>query len=184
MNILYSGKYKNRFTDVISLIEKNGSKSVVELCFGDIYIARYCKANDIKWIGYDISEYFVLTAKKNGFNAIKKDILKLNVYDPADTCVMVGSLYHFHDQVELLLSALLKNYKHIIISEPIKNLTNSNSFFKFISNKLTNAGKGTEAFRYNENTFIKEFNSFSKKLNFKYNVIKKNRDILIEIKND
>jgi hypothetical protein len=49
---------------------------------------------------------------------------------------------------------------------------------------FTNAGKGNEMFRFNEISFIKMLDRFSKKYNVSYTVVSVDRDILVELKND
>ena len=39
MNILYSGKYYQRFKIIENLLNPNNDKTIVELCFGDIQIS-------------------------------------------------------------------------------------------------------------------------------------------------
>src|SRR3989344_2200070 len=73
MGILYHGDYTGRFTRLMDLIHP-GDKTIVELCFGDIYIAEFCRNNDKKWIGYDLNPSFVQHARRQGFNAIQADV--------------------------------------------------------------------------------------------------------------
>ena len=55
LNILFLGCYKLRFKKVIAMIDSRLEKKVVELCFGDIYIAKWCKCNEVDYVGFDIN---------------------------------------------------------------------------------------------------------------------------------
>ena len=183
MNVLYLGKYRQRFTDVIKLISTD-DKSVIELCFGDILIAQYCKRKDIDWIGIDINDYFVQYANKMGFKAFADDLVKTKEIKSSDVCIMIGSLYHFNNDIELVLSKMLQAAPKIIISEPIVNLSSSKGWLGTLSKKLTNAGKGEENFRFNKESIINTLDKYSTLLKFSYRIISIKRDILIEILNE
>ena len=65
MDILYVGKYKQRFIPIINQIKLLPVNSqILELCFGDIAIADFCKKNRYNWIGLDINKSFVEHAQK------------------------------------------------------------------------------------------------------------------------
>ena len=179
MNILYLGFYKRRFNNITRLISRD-SKSVVEFCFGDVFIAKYCRDNGIDWIGYDLNEEFVNYAVTHEFNAIIKDILLLEDFPQCDTYIMIGSLYHFKEYSLEILTKMIKSSKQVIISEPIKNIATAKGLLGDIARKSTNAGKGSEGFRYNLSTFTE----LMSKLNVNYKIVSIDKDILIEIKND
>lgn len=180
MNILYGMKYKKRFDNIISLIGTK-DQNIIELCFGDIYIAQYAKENNKKWIGYDINQNFIDYANKRGYNAINKDIMSTDKLPLNDVCIMVGSLYHFIDNIELILGKMLESSSKVIISEPIINLSNS-KYIGFFAKKSANAGNGEEDFRFTENSFLSILDKYKEILSFKYDVIKKDRDILVILK--
>jgi len=183
MNILYTSGYKQRFEKVIGIIDHYKLKSVLELCFGDIYIAEYCKINDIEWTGIDLNQEFVDQAKRKGFNAKAADLLSMDILPKADACVIIGSLYHFHNNAHFVLSKMLKASDKIIISEPVKNLSDQNNLLGRIARRSANAGKGNEQFRYNESTLQQLLEEESKKLNFSFKIVdsyKKDSIITIE----
>lgn len=179
MNLIYLGKYKRRFDRINNRINSNTGQ-VIELCFGDTYIARYCRKNNIQWKGYDLNENFVAHAKKLGYNAYKDDITKFDEFEKCDTYIMIGSLYHFKDAGIELLRKMIKASKQVIVSEPIKNLSSTKGIIGFIAKRSANAGKGQETFRYNETSFIKLMDE----LNIEYKILSKDKDILIEIINE
>lgn len=180
MNLLYSGRYKNRFSDVIMLV-KTDDKSVLELCFGDIFIAKYCKQNNILWTGFDINNYFVSRTQKQGYNASVTDLTTLETLPKADVCIMIGSLYHFSDNIEDCLQKMLVASSKIIISEPIENVSSQKGWIGKIAGVLTNAGKGKESFRYDKKSIVEMLNFYKEKLKFNYRIHSIKRDILIEI---
>lgn len=183
MNLLYSAKYSQRFKDIYSRISDSDS-SVLDLCFGDIYIAKKCREQGKRWQGYDLNESFVKNAVKNGFDAEVKDLLKLEKLPKADVCIMSGSLYHFNDMLDDVLSKMLKCAPKIIISEPIKNISSQKGLPGKFAQIFTNAGKGSESFRFNEKSFRTMLDRYAEKFKFSYIVISVDRDILVEIKND
>jgi hypothetical protein len=79
---------------------------------------------------------------------------------------------------------MLKSSNRVIISEPIKNLSNNKylGFFAKKSANAGNAGNGEEIFRFSEESFIKILENYKDKLLFSYEIIKKDRDILVVIK--
>ena len=133
MNVLYTSGYRQRFERVTKVIATYKPNSILELCFGDIYIAEYCKSNNISWIGIDSNTNFVNQAKRKGFDGRCIDLLSLSELPKADTCIMIGSLYHFHKDIHLLLSRMLETSNTLIISEPIKNLSDQNPFRVILS---------------------------------------------------
>ncbi|MDD5571391.1 MAG: class I SAM-dependent methyltransferase [Bacteroidales bacterium] len=183
MNILYLFGYRKRFDDITKLLS-GSEKNVLELCFGDIFIAKACKNKGINWTGIDINMNFIKFAQKNGFNAQKNDISEMKSLPAADVCIIVGSLYHFHNETETMLMKMLKSAPRILISEPVKNLSAKKGFIGSISKILTNAGKGSENFRYNEESILKVMDDYKRNFNFTYKIISIKKDILIEILHD
>lgn len=184
MNILYFFRYKERFQTVINEIKKENPQSVLDVCFGDVYVAQYCKKNKIEWTGLDINDYFVKNAVENGFNALKEDILQAEKLPQADCVVMIGSLYHFHSQISDVLKKLLAaSVKNVIISEPIKNLSSSGGIIGFIATKSADAGNGDENFRYNEKSLTEMLQEQSRVLNFSFEICGYfKKDIIIKLK--
>jgi len=179
INILYGLKYKKRFENVVNLIA-NKDQKILELCFGDIYIAEFAKNNNKIWTGYDINQNFISFAKKGGYNAINKDIIELKSFPKSDVCIIIGSLYHFIHDLENILTKMLESSSKVIISEPIKNLSD-HRYIGFFAKKLANAGKGDEQLRFNEHSFLDILNKYKDKLSFNYKIVSIDRDILVII---
>lgn len=180
LNVLYFGKYYSKFKDIINLFDKK-TKSVVELCFGDILIADYCKKNDIKWIGYDTNESFIEYATSKSFNVVNADIMQFSDFPKADLCLISAALYHFHDNLEFLFNKMLSCSPIIIISEPVKNICSYNRITRYLAGKCSNAGYRDENFRFNEKLLIQNIENLKNIFNFKYEVVSVKREILIKI---
>ncbi|EKD28474.1 MAG: hypothetical protein ACD_79C00289G0002 [uncultured bacterium] len=180
LNILYFGKYYSKFKDIISLFEKD-TKCVVELCFGDILIADYCRQNKIEWIGYDTNESFVKHATIKLFNAVKLDIMQISCFPEVDVCIISAALYHFYDNLEILFKKMLLCAPLIIISEPVNNICSYNRLTQYIAGKCSNAGYGDEFFRFNEKSLIENIETLKKTFNFSYEVVSIKREMLVKI---
>lgn len=155
MNILYLGNYRRRFDPVISHLKKvSPGGRIMELCFGDIYIAQFCKRHGYHWTGLDINGKFVETAKRMGYNAHQCDLTRLEEFPRADVCVMIGSFYHFAPQAKKILSMMLDAADNVILSEPVVNLSSKRGLIGWLARNGTNAGKGAEAFRFCRTSFI------------------------------
>ena len=182
MNLLYIGGYKTRFYKVIKLINEYKPADILELCFGDTIIAEYCTKGNIKWTGFDFNEHFILKATSKKYNVKIVDLSNVSSFPKSEMCLMIGSLYHFHDEINSLLSKMLISSKTIIISEPIKNLSDRKNIIGWIARKSANAGKGNVPFRYNEIALLNMLNEESKKLSFHYKIIDYyKKDIIIAI---
>ncbi len=181
MQAIYGGKYMQRFDPVNKSIPVH-CRSVLELCFGDLIIADYCKEKNISWTGYDINQSFVDNAVKKGYNAMVNDIIEMGDYPAVDLVVMTGSLYHFHDRLDELFLKITRSTNHIIISEPIKNLSSMAGPIGYLSRKLANAGKGSESFRFTKNTLLAGINSIEViKANYGIKIVHQNRDLILEL---
>tara|TARA_A100001011_G_scaffold396602_1_gene494877 strand:+ start:9433 stop:10050 length:618 start_codon:yes stop_codon:yes gene_type:complete len=148
MNIIYLGKYNERFKIITDLFNPKTEQTIVELCFGDIIIAHWCKLNKINWIGFDINQQFIKNAKLKGYNAHYRDILKLEVLPRSDAVVLMGSLYQFHESLNDLINCVMNSTSKFIISEPIRNIASTNNIFGYLAKRLTKVGNGNEQFRY------------------------------------
>jgi hypothetical protein len=183
MNVLYTFGYQKRLDRIISIMNGYAPERVLELCFADTYIAHYCRANQIEWTGLDINPAFVAHAKKDRFDAAEADLLKTGPLPAADLCIISGSLYHFHDQLADFLQRVLIASPVVIVSEPVVNLSSSKGIVGWMAQKLSNAGKGKEDFRFTAATLQDALNQLSSPLNFKFSVqgyYKKDIFIVIE----
>jgi hypothetical protein len=172
MNVLYTGSYKKRFQLIGDALAKEKPQHVLELCFGDIVVANYCKSKSIQWQGYDLNHNFVEYALKNGFEAKCQDLLTVDEFPKNDVTIISGSLYHFtNEQLTQLLKKIVHSTSKLIISEPIINLSDSKGLLGYVARRQANAGKGNESFRYNKETFTKKMEEVSKEFNLKLEVL-------------
>lgn len=181
VNVLYLGRYKERFKKVIALLDPAKDKSVVELCFGDVYIANWCKEKNIQYVGYDINQQFIAEARKFGINVECADIRYLKALPQSDVTIIMGSLYHFHDILDGLVSMVMSSSQRFIISEPIICLSSRNDFIGWLARRSANAGHGEEHFRYNKESLLAALEAVSKgRYAIRYAV--NGREALVEIR--
>lgn len=179
MSLLYKGNYYKRFKAIVTHIS---GKSVTEICFADTVIADYCEKNAIAWKGIDINGIFVSNALKKGFKAEQRDIRKIPVFSPADTCIIAGSLYHFHADREELFKKMLNCAPVIIISEPVINLSQINGIIGKLAKRSAAVNGKEQSFRYTEKTLTETLKVLSEKLNFNFRIVEQfSKDLIIVI---
>jgi hypothetical protein len=180
MNLLYLGRYRRRFKDITNLLEQKDN-NIVELCFGDIFIAEYCKESARHWVGYDINDVFVNYALKHGHNAVSTDILSLESLPDADVLIFAGSLYHFNENMHKIWQLMTSCASKIILSEPVKNITSIKNFVGKIGARASTVRNGAEAFRFDRRSLIEMLDRFKETYNFTYEIVSEKKDILIII---
>lgn len=177
--MLYKGNYIRRFKAVIKLINE---KSVVELCFGDTFIADHCYKNNISWKGFDINKGFVGHARSKGYDAVLSDLRTTPSFGKAEVCIITGSLYHFHSDIETLLKKMFECAPRILISEPVINLSGQTGIIGKLAKRSASVNGTEQEFRYTEKALITELESLSKKLKFTFTVKDRiSKDIIIEL---
>ena len=183
MTLLYGDKYRERFQVVLNLLG-NEDVNILALCFGDTVLAKYCRDNHKNWIGIDSNENFVSSARRQGFDAHQKELTELHALPKSDVCIMIGSLYHFWDNINAIMKLMLNSSKRVIISEPIVNFSNGRGPVGSIARKLTAMKGSSSGFRYNENTLLAALDGLKNELNFKYYITgRDHRNICLELKN-
>ena len=183
MNILYLGGYSNRFKDVISCAKflKNKDK-ILELCFGDIYIAQWAKSAGLKYIGIDVNEVFVRYALGKGIDARLEDLHTISKLPDASVAVMLGSLYHFHNDLRKFVDLVMASAQRFIISEPVKNLSSHKGLIGWIARRSAKVGHENKSFRYDEHVLIDALTLVCG-AQYTIQVLKKGKkDIIIELK--
>jgi hypothetical protein len=183
MNLLYLSGYRKRFTPIIEQIKNKPLHArILELCFGDIYIAKYCKNAHYRWKGLDLNKQFVQFAQKSGFDAEVSDITTIRAFPPADMCIMIGSFYHFHQDSFAMLDKMFKSSNTILISEPVLNLSASRGFIGFLARRAANTGKGREEFRYDKLSFLKMLEENSNMLNYQIELLQDHgKDLIVKL---
>jgi hypothetical protein len=180
MNLLYLGRYRRRFKDITNLLEQKDN-NIVELCFGDIIVAEYCKESARHWVGYDINDVFVNYALKHGHNAVSTDILSLESLPDADVLIFAGSLYHFNENMHKIWQLMTSCASKIILSEPVKNITSIKNFVGKIGARASTVRNGAEAFRFDRRSLIEMLDRIKETYNFTYEIVSEKKDILIII---
>lgn len=165
MFIASNGSYFKEFDITFNLLPKK-TKSVIELCFGDIYIAKSCRKKNISWIGYDISAYFVNNAKKKNYNAVLVDLHKVSLKGKYDAAIITRSLYQFKSDLTYLIASILNVSSSIIICESIKSLSNSKNYLiRKFANKITHSGDKEHSFRYTKDSIKEDIKFITEKFN-------------------
>lgn len=180
MNILYFGKYQNRFNEVIARFKADDIR-ILELCFGDTVIAEHCRRFGKSWTGLDISEAFIANAVSQGYDAKKTDLFACQAFPVCDVCVMMGSLYHFERHLPDLFEKIAKSSHRLIISEPIRNWTDGSGVCRFLARRLTRAEKGDETFRFNRKSLVDALNDLKKSVPFEFITTDSRRDMIVEV---
>ena len=180
MSVLYLGRYRRRFQDIIHIMAPEDHR-IIELCFGDIYIAEYCKKSFRQWTGYDINEVFVNYALKRGHHAIHADILSLKKLPRADVLIFAGSLYHFNENLHHLWQLMTSCASRIILSEPVRNITSAKNFIGKIGARASAVRNGAETFRFEHDSLIEMLNYSQETYNFTYEIVSEKKDMLIII---
>lgn len=168
MNILYRGKYRERFDQIVKHLEAlRPDSKVLELCFGDIYIADHCKRIGLEWEGIDLNEKFVKFAKRQGYAAHLNDLIAMDELPKADVCIMAGSLYHFHpDYTFKILKKMFDAANRVIISEPVENLSSRKGILGILAKRAASVGKGHEEFRFDLSSLLLALKKYSTPLHF------------------
>lgn len=183
MNILYGGGYRQRFEQVSKQIKDLPANSqILELCFGDTYLADYCRKMNYRWKGLDLNRHFVSEAQNRGYDALYTDVSTCDRLPEADVCVIVGSLYHFHPNIFPLLTKMASSADTIIISEPVSNLSAKNGILGFIAKRSAGVGKGHEMFRYNADSFMRVIHESIVQLNFSIVAVNRyKKDLIVKL---
>lgn len=157
MLVLYGRHYVSRYRAIAELIPEKSS--VLDLCCGPaILYHRHLKAKEVAYIGLDINERFIDRLIRGGGAGSVYDLRSKQPLPVADYVVMQASLYHFLPDAAPVLDRMLQAArKQVIISEPIRNLTTSNSrLLSLLGRIFTNPGAGEHSLRFTK-TSLEEF---------------------------
>ncbi len=178
MNLLYAGGYRARFRRLVEVLGPDVT-SVCEPCFGDTWIAEWCRTRDIRWTGIDLNPGFCRRARRLGFEAIESDLLE-SPLPRADAYVMAGSLYHFHERAPEVLLRIFAHTNRFVLSEPIRNLSAGSGPLGCLARRATNPGSGPAAFRYDEPRLLAMLEA-QRAHGIGHRVVARDRDLLLEI---
>lgn len=178
MHVLYRGTYRARFRRIIDVMGPN-VRSVCDLCFGDTYIAEWCRAHGVQWTGVEINHYFCERARRRGFDVREGDLLAIDL-PHADVFVMAAALYHFHSDLPALLDRVFSRSPRFIISEPVRNVSRGRlgAWAKYVANP----GTGDATFRYDEDSLLGALRTQQARQELPFRVVSVHRDMLIEVR--
>jgi hypothetical protein len=179
MNVLYRGGYRRRFEHVLEHVPA-ATRSLCDLCFGDTYVAEWCRTRGITWTGIDVNRVFCERAVRRGFDAVCADLLSADL-PVADVYLMAGSLYHFHETLPLLLDRILSRTRRFIVSEPVQNLSASKGLLGWIARRAADPGTGHAEFRFDKERLIAALGVEQQRLGFQLSILSSDRDLVVEI---
>ena len=180
MNALYRGRYRERFANVCKLLRET-DRTVLELCFGDVVVAGYCRSHGMRWIGLDLSGAFVSHAVSRRYDARRANVMQPVAFPACDACILMGSLYHFNAQLPDLFRRIKAASPRLILSEPVRNWTHANGFLRFLARALTRADAQEETFRFDETSLLRALDELKTDVGFDYRVVSVARDMVVEV---
>lgn len=151
MLALYGRHYPSRYRAIAELIP-DGS-SVVDLCCGPARLYhRYLKSKAVRYTGLDINHKFIEQLTRRGANGHVWDLRSNEPLPSADYVIMQASLYHFLPDASSILNRMIQAARtQVIVAEPIRNLTSSNSgLLSSLGRLFTNPGSGQQPLRFTE----------------------------------
>lgn len=176
MTLLYAGQYRTRFDHVCRLF-RNTDSTVLELCFGDVAIAEFCRRQGVRWTGLDTSESFVGYARRRGYDARLENVARTDAFPACDVCIMIGSLYQFKSQLHDIFPRLKCASSRLLLSEPVRNWTHASGVRGFLARTLSDG----VPFRFDERSLIQTLDALQKAVGFDYRVVSVARDMLVEV---
>lgn len=164
MRLLYGKYFEARYQAIADEIP--AGLSVVDVCAGDAYLfLKYLKWKQIDYLALDISPQMVAWALKQSVPAMQLNVRDKNL-PVADVVVMQASLYQFLPPADQMIHKLLASArKRVIITEPIRNLADSNNrLASFLGRRLTVPEKSQGRYtaqRFNRESLTCLFESFT-----------------------
>ena len=158
MLLLYGRHYSARYRAIADLIPPRSS--VLDLCCGPALLYhRYLRAKHVDYTGLDVNAKFVERLNRRGGVGRAADLRSEEPLPAADFVIMQASLYHFLPDAAPVVNRMLRAARRqVIIAEPIRNLTDSNSrFLSAIGRLFTNPGTDEASLRFNEASLAKFF---------------------------
>lgn len=163
MRLLYGRNFRARYEALAAEVPPGAQ--VVDLCAGDAYLYRhYLRKKGVTYSGLELSPQFVAAGKAQGVAMQEFNVWKDKI-PAAEIVIMQASLYQFLPNAESVLQKMLAAARRkVIIAEPIRNLSEEDSWLGKLSRALTKPRPQDEAYsgqRFNETSLRKLFNSFA-----------------------
>ena len=151
MLALYGRHYGSRYRAIAELVP-NGS-SVLDLCCGPALLYhRYLRHKSVRYTGVDVNAEFIDRLTRRGVSGQVRDLRSEDALPEADYVIMQASLYHFLPDPSPVMDRMLRAARRqVIVSEPIRNLSSSDSrLVALVGKLLTDPGVGNHTQRFNE----------------------------------
>lgn len=164
MRGLYGRYYEGRYTHLEKLIPANCN--LMELCMGDLHLyEHYLKGRNINYKCADVNPVFVEAAKKKGLDASLLDFIT-DPIPPCDYILIQGSLYHaIPDHVKVIEKLFESANKQLIISESVKNVSNSkNPLLSSLAGFISKAKGGQSKIKFTKQTLELAFTGLEKNI--------------------
>ena len=161
MLALYGRHYGSRYRAIAELVP-NGS-SVLDLCCGPALLYhRYLRHKSVRYTGLDVNAEFIDRLTRRGASGQVRDLRSEEALPEADYVIMQSSLYHFLPDPSPVMDRMLRAARRqVIVSEPIRNLSSSDSrLVALVGKLLTDPGVGNHSQRFNEASLDQFFSRY------------------------
>jgi len=161
MLALYGRHYGSRYRAIAELVP-NGS-SVLDLCCGPALLYhRYLRHKSVRYTGLDVNAEFIDRLTRRGASGQVRDLRSEEALPEADYVIMQASLYHFLPDPSPVMDRMLRAARRqVIVSEPIRNLSSSDSrLVALVGKLLTDPGVGNHTQRFNEASLDQFFSRY------------------------
>jgi SAM-dependent methyltransferase len=161
MLALYGRHYGSRYRAIAELVP-NGS-SVLDLCCGPALLYhRYLRQKLVRYTGLDVNSEFIDRLTSRGATGQVWDLRSDKALPDADYVIMQASLYHFLPDPSPIMDRMLRAARRqVIVSEPVRNLSSSNSrLLALVGKLLTDPGVGNHSQRFNEASLDQFFSRY------------------------
>ena len=165
MLLLYGRHYTSRFRAIADLIP--AGSTVLDLCCGPAPLYhRYLRTKDVQYTGLDINANFIARLVRRGGRGQVWDLRGEQALPAADYVIMQASLYHFLPDASPVVDRMLRAARRrVIIAEPIRNLTTSDSrFLSLLGRLFTNPGAGEHTLRFTEASLAEFFSGYASRV--------------------
>lgn len=165
MLLLYGRHYTSRFRAIADLIP--AGSTVLDLCCGPAPLYhRYLRTKDVQYTGLDINANFIARLVRRGGRGQVWDLRGEQALPAADYVIMQASLYHFLPDASPVVDRMLRAARRrVIIAEPIRNLTTSDSrFLSLLGRLFTNPGAGEHTLRFTETSLAEFFSGYASRV--------------------
>ena len=162
MLLLYGRHYASRYRAIAELIP-DGS-SVLDVCCGPAFLYhRYLRSKNVQYTGLDINANFIARLIRRGGSGQVFDLRSDEPLPSADYVIMQASLYHFLPDATPVLDRMIRAArKQVIVAEPIRNLSDSNSkLLAALGHLFTNPGTSEHRLRFTEHTLAEFFGAYA-----------------------